>query len=124
MVQDVYRCLVGPRAFRGLLRLRASRALRISQAYSPLRPIPEAQDLWQLPSCSHLAAVGFDFEYASSAGFSQSKTSRAVLQMALQYSTLRPQESAGAVQSHANGATGSLDSQDSNGCAFNLIFQQ
>ena len=118
MAQDVYRCLVGPRAFRGLLRLRASPALRISQAYSPLRPVPDAQDLWQLPSCSHLAAVGFDFEYASSAGFSRSKTGQAVLQMALQYSTLRSQDSAGAKQSQADGVTGgtgSLNLQDSNG---------
>ena len=118
IVQDVYRCLVGPRAFRGLLRLRTSPALRISQAYSPLRPVPDAQDLWQLPSCSHLAAVGFDFEYASSAGFSRSKTGQAVLQMALQYSMLRSQDNAVAKQSQADGATGgtgSLNLQDSNG---------
>ena len=117
-MQDVYRCLVGPRAFRGLLRLRASPALRISQAYSPLRPVPEAQDLWQLPSCGHLAAVGFDFEYASSAGFSRSKTGQAVLQMALQYSMLRSQDNAEAKQSQADGAaggTGSRNLQDSNG---------
>ena len=118
MAQDVYRCLVGPRAFRGLLRLRALPALRISQAYSPLRPVPDAQDLWQLPSCSHLAAVGFDFEYTSSAGFSRSKTGQAILQMALQYSMLRPQDNAAAKQSQADGATGgtgSLNLQDSNG---------
>ena len=122
MVQDVYRCLVGPRGFRGLLRLRTSPALRISQAYSPLRPVPEAQNLWQLPSCSHLAAVGFDFEYTSSAGFSRVKKGRAVLQMALQYSTLRSQDGAGAKQSRATDATGDLDLQDSNGCALTLLF--
>lgn len=88
---------MGPRAFRGLLRVRTSPELRVSKAYSPLAPVPEAQNLWQLPACSHHAAVGFDFDYASSAGFSRSKTGRAVLQMALQYSALRP---VGRVASH------------------------
>ena len=89
-LQDVYRSLVGPRAFRGLLRIRTSPEIRITKGYSPLAPVPEAQHLWQLPSCGQHAAVGFDFEYASSAGFSRSKTGRAVLQMAFQYSVFQP----------------------------------
>lgn len=60
------------------------------KSYSPLMAVPDAQHLWQLPSCRQHAAVGFDFEYAISAGFTRSRTGQAVLQMAFQYSTFRP----------------------------------
>ena len=101
LAQDVYRCLVGPRAFRGLLRIRTSREIRISKAYSPVAPVPEAQDLWQLPACGQHAAVGFDFEYINSAGFARPAgySPPGVLQAAFQYSTFRP-----ALKPAANGA--------------------
>ncbi len=102
LVQDVYRSLVGPRAVRGLLRIRTSPEIRITKGYSPLAPVPEAQHLWQLPSCGQHAAVGFDFEYASSAGFSRSKTGRAVLQMAFQYSAFQPARQASGADAPAS----------------------
>ena len=95
---------MGPRAFRGLLRVRTSPEIRITKAYSPLVPVPEAQHLWQLPFCGQRAAVGFDFEYASSAGFSRSKTGRTVLQMAFQYSTFRPADETRASDGSAHAA--------------------
>lgn len=106
LAQDVYRCLVGPRAFRGLLRIRTSREIRISKAYSPVAPVPQAHDLWQLPACGQHAAVGFDFEYINSAGFARPAgcSPPGVLQAAFQYSTFRPAPRPAAGAGAANGA--------------------
>jgi hypothetical protein len=105
LAQDVYRCLVGPRAFRGLLRVRTSREIRISKAYSPVTPVPEAQDLWQLPACGQHAAIGLDFEYTNSAGFARPAhcSPPGVLQAAFQYSTFRPAPKPPARAGAANG---------------------
>jgi len=113
-LQDVYRSLVGPRAFRGLLRIRTSPEIRITKAYSPLSPVPDSQHLWQLPSCGQHAAVGFDFEYASSIGFRGSKTGRAVLQMAFQYSTFRPATRSDSSERSANGGAAAAELQQKN----------
>lgn len=117
LAQDVYRCLVGPRAFRGLLRIRTSREIRISKAYSPVVPMPEAQDLWQLPACGQHTAVGFDFEYPKSAGFARraSYPPPGVLQAAFQYSTFRPAPEPAAGAGAANGAKAPKGQQRSDG---------
>ena len=113
-MQDIYRSLVGPRAFRGLLRIRTSPEIRITKAYSPLTPVPDSQHLWRLPSCGQHAAVGFDFEYASSAGFRRSKTGKAVLQMAFQYSTFRPATRSDPSERSANGGAAAAELQQKN----------
>jgi len=113
-MQDVYRSLVGPRAFRGLLRIRTAPEIRITKAYSPLTPVPDSQHLWQLPSCGQHAAVGFDFEYASSTGFRRSKTGKAVLQMAFQYSIFRPATRSDSGERPANGVAAAAELQQKN----------
>lgn len=89
--QDIYRLLSRPYAFGCVLRLRTSSEFKPGQSYGHFFPDPQYENVQHVICCDSFATYAYDFEFASSDGFSR-HTDPPVVQIAFQYTVVVPHE--------------------------------
>ena len=89
---DVYKQLSRPFASQGVLRLRTSPELTVSQSFGPIVLDEVVEQLYHLPGCHGETTVAFSLEFTSSSGFGEEHDAFPTMQVAYSYSTLVPAE--------------------------------
>ena len=88
LTDDVYKQLAAPYGSQLLVRLRAHSDLHVGRAYGMLEPDAQVAQLYHLAGCHAHTTVGFDLEFASSAGFNLEFEVVPTLQLAVMYTTV------------------------------------
>ncbi|XP_048233875.1 protein transport protein Sec24A isoform X2 [Ricinus communis] len=73
--QDIYRMLSRPYAFGCILRLRTSSEFKPGHSYGHFFPDPQYENVQHIICCDSYATYAYDFDFASTEGFSRGKHS-------------------------------------------------
>ncbi|XP_065867015.1 protein transport protein SEC23 D isoform X2 [Euphorbia lathyris] len=92
--QDIYRMLSRPYAFGCILRLRTSSEFKPGHSYGHFFPDPQYENVQHIICCDSYATYAYDFDFASTEGFSRYSSEQPVLQIAFQYTVVVPPEEA------------------------------
>ncbi|OAY38211.1 protein transport protein SEC24 [Manihot esculenta] len=90
--QDIYRMLSRPYAFGCILRLRTSSEFKPGHSYGHFFPDPQYENVQHIICCDSYATYAYDFDFASTDGFSRYASEQPVLQIAFQYTVVVPPE--------------------------------
>jgi hypothetical protein len=88
--EDVFKQVSRPFASQGMLRLRTSPELIVSQAYGPIVLDETVEQLFHLPGCYDDMTVAFSLGFNSSSGFGEEHETLPTIQVAYSYSMLVP----------------------------------